>query len=223
MAAIFLSAGTDAKSVSAFQATYVDAVLGRATLAQTLQQALTRFGGDGFELGLKRLISAIGLDLSAAMPSTARVRLQALTQDLYQLQVVNTVLAGASALSNRLQREYCAKGFAPHALVRDLVVITGERWTSSERFSALAIQHAETLLAAQATFLVGVRGLLAGLPPAVFADKDSREQALDSAQTALDDIVEREEDEKDRQREEQDGDEDDQDDGGDRPHRGERQ
>ena len=200
------TAGPDAKAVAAFQATYVDVVLGKATLAQTLQQALTRFGAAGFEKGLKNLMAAIGLDLAATMPSTGRVRLQTLSQDLYQLQVVNTVLGGALALSNRLQRQLGAKGFAPDALVRDLVTMTGERWVSPDRFTGLARQYVDAFLAAQATFLVGVRGLLGGLPVAVFSDKEARERALESAQVALDEVAEREEDEKERQRQEQPGD-----------------
>lgn len=191
--------GTDAGSVAVFQSTYVDIVLGHGKLAQTLLAALSRFGSQGFELGLRRLISALGLDLSAAAPSTSPERLRALVQDMYQLQVVNTVLAGASRLADRLHQQYAVERFTPHELVRELVELTGERWSGAERFLSMASRYVQELLSARATFLVGVRTLLTDFPPGVYADKDAREQMLGSAQTALDEVVEREEEQQERQ------------------------
>ena len=200
------SSASDAAGVAHFQQTYVDIVLGEPTLHQTLQQALRRFGAQGFADGLALLMKAIGQDLSAAHPSTSAVRLRALVQDLYQLQVVNTTLADARTLSGRLNDVYDNPAFAPEELVRDVVDITAQRWISPDRFATLSLGYAAVVLAARITFLVGVKGLLSGLPAGVFSDIDARSKILDSAQLALDEVAEREAQEQEQQDEQQDDD-----------------
>jgi len=181
----------DAQGVQAFQDTYRDIVLGENTLGKTLDLALERFGGKDVARGLKQLVAALGQDLAAARPSTEPSRLQALTGDLYHLQVAATVLEGCGELSGALQ----AKGLGKidgERLMRDLVSVTGEKWIGESRFSGMARQHGVTSLEGRIAFLTGVKAMLRELPLQVFPDSDTRQSILNAVQEALDIAIDEE-------------------------------
>lgn len=192
-AAVAASQGHDGAQVAQFQQTYSDLVLGAPTLVQTLQLALQRFGSSGLAQGLQGLIAALGADLAAARPSTSPVRLQSLLQDLYRLEVAVTVLDGASALSSALQQRHGAKPFDAELLVKELVAISGERWTAASRFENLADRLQVHELPARIGLLTGIKALLRDLPPSVFVDAEARSTTLAAVQEALDVVIGKEE------------------------------
>lgn len=192
-AAVAASQGHDGAQVAQFQQTYSDLVLGAPTLVQTLQLALQRFGSSGLAQGLQGLIAALGADLAAARPSTSPVRLQTLLQDLYRLEVAVTVLDGASALSSALQQRHGAKPFDAELLVKELVAISGERWTAASRFENLADRLQMHDLPARIGLLTGIKALLRDLPPSVFVDAEARSTTLAAVQEALDAVIGKEE------------------------------
>ncbi|WP_323018730.1 type III secretion system gatekeeper subunit SctW [Castellaniella sp.] len=176
---------SDAQGVQTFQSTYRDIVLGENTLGKTLGLALERFGGKDMARGLTQLVAALGQDLSSTRPSTDPRRLQALTSDLYHLQVAATVLEGCTDLSGNLQ----SKGLgAPDSerLMRDLVSLTSEKWLSESRFTSLTQQHGVTTPEGRIMLLTGIKSLLRDLPVPVFPDSDTRQGILSAAQDALD-------------------------------------
>jgi type III secretion protein W len=184
------------EDVAEFQQTYRDVVLGDSSIAQTLKLVLERLSGDaGDDLGrgLHGLIKALGTDLSAARPSTDRNRLEALVRDLYQLEVVSTVLEGCQQLQQSLASRHNFDALKPFELMKDLVGVTGEKWVSGSRMTALAERMGLNDAAARVTFLTGVKAALRDLPPIVFADADSRQSILNAAQEALDEAIDREE------------------------------
>jgi len=182
---------SDARGVQSFQDTYRDIVLGENSLGRTLDLALERFGGKDVGRGLKQLVLALGQDLSSTRPSTSPQRLQALTGDLYHLQVAVTVLDGCAELSDGLR----AKGLgAPDGerLMRDLVGLTGDKWLNESRFTALAQQHGVTSPEGRVAFLAGVKALMRDLPIQVFPDPDARQATLNAIQDALDMAIDEE-------------------------------
>ena len=188
----------DGQGVSSFQSTYQDVVLGENSLSQTLQLLLQRLGGpegDDLGRGMQSMIKALGHDLSAARPSTDSNRLQALVQDLYQLEVAATVLDGCRELGDRLAEKYAVARFGAAQLMTDLVAITGEKWVASSRFANLADRQGVHGIEPQIVFHKAVKDLLREMPPRVFSDGDVRQSVLDAAQQALDEAIEREEDE----------------------------
>ncbi|MFC4297773.1 type III secretion system gatekeeper subunit SctW [Castellaniella hirudinis] len=181
----------DAQGVQSFQDTYRDIVLGENSLGKTLDLALDRFGSKDVGRGLQQLVLALGQDLSSARPSTSPQRLQALTGDLYHLQVAVTVLDGCTELSGKLQ----AKGLgAPdnERLMRDLVGLTGDKWLNESRFTALAQQHGVTSPEGRVAFLAGIKALMRDLPIQVFPDPDARQATLNAIQDALDMAIDEE-------------------------------
>jgi type III secretion protein W len=181
-----------AQDVRTLQEVYADTVLGQNTLAQTLQLALERFGAAGFAGGLKALINSLGLDLAAARPSTDPVRLQVLVTDLYQLEVIHTVLDKADQLGQTLARRHGVEPPASDRLVRDLVGLTSERWLSASRFTGLAQSYGIGDVTAQIGLLSGAKTLLRELPPRVFPDMEARGNLLTALQEALDTLIEQE-------------------------------
>jgi type III secretion protein W len=188
--------GRDAGEVAAFQSTYRDVVLGDASLAQTLNLVIERLGGpqgEDFSRGLQGLIKALGADLSAARPSTDANRLQALVQDLYQLEVAATVLDGCRELSATLATKHGQSGMEPVALMKDLVTVTGERWVGAARFTAMAERFNLQDVGAQIAFHTATKAMVREMPPKVFPDQEARQAVIDAAQGALDAAIDKEE------------------------------
>ena len=185
--------GSDAATVAQFQDTYAEVALGAPTLAQTLTLALDRFGLQGFAKGLQGLVAALGADLSATRQSTSPEKLQTLVSDLFQLEVVHTVLDGAQDLAQGLQLRHGHPGLDAELLVKQLVAISAERWVSSSRFETLANELGVHDNAARIGLLTGIKALLKDLPPRVFPDPEARQTTLDALQGALDAEIAREE------------------------------
>lgn len=181
----------DPAGVARFQQTYRDVVLGETTLSKTLALALERFGDADLGRGLKQLIAALGHDLAAARPSTDTGRLQVLVSDLYHLEVAATVLDGCADLGARLSSRHGTGLDAPR-LMRDLIGITGERWVSDSRFTALASQQNVIAVDARVVFLAGVKSMVKDLPTQIFPDADVRHSILSAAQQALDVAIDEE-------------------------------
>lgn len=183
-----------AADVVDFQQTYVDVVMGEATLNQTLLLALDRFGENELAAGLARLTRALGQDLAAARPSADPTRLQNLVQDLYHLGVATTVLEGCQSLLADLRaRHACAPDQGAVELMKDLVGISVENWLSPSRFTQLSEKFGAAEVAPQIVFVGGVKDLLHGMPPKVFVDGEQRFSVFQAVQQALDAAIDREE------------------------------
>jgi type III secretion protein W len=185
-----------AEGVETFQQAYTDIVLGEPTFAKTLQLVLQRLAGaegEDFKRALKALLCALGADLSAARSSTDPVRLQALVQDVYQLEVAGTVLDGCAQLSQRMASQFNVAGVIPLALMQELVALTTERWITPQRLRALAQRFLVAHVRARIAFHTGTKTLLRKMPTKVFADAESREGVLGSVQLVLDEDAAEEE------------------------------
>lgn len=189
-----------AEDIARFQATYQDVVLGHPSLAQTLQLVLERLGGptgEDFARGLQGLVKALGADLAATRPSQDGNRLQALVQDLYQLEVTATVLDGCKELNAALTTRFGTRGFEPVQLMKELVAVSGEKWVSASRFTGLAdrlgVSGGTNGVGASIAFQTAVKALVRDLPTKVFPDADVRQSTLNAVQEALDQAIDQEE------------------------------
>lgn len=182
------------EEIAAFQSNYRDVVLGDNSLAQTLKLVLERMtgkAGEDFKRDLGNLIKALGADLSAARPSVDSNRLQAIVQDLYQLEVIATVLDGCEELVAKTGA--AAGGGTPFELAKDLVAVTGEKWVGSARFVGIADRLGVHDVGARIAFQTGVKALLREMPPKVYPDPDVRQSIINAAQEALDLAIDQEE------------------------------
>lgn len=180
----------DADKTAAFQATYRDAVLDAPGLGAMLKGALERFGTDDYRGAVRSLIRALGDDLAATRGSSMQPnRLNAVLQDLYQMEVLATMLDGCQALSTRMTKEHNVPPALPGNLMQDLICASGERWSNASRFSAIADKYGARQPTARVSFLTQLKQLVRNMPIKVFADTDARTNVLDAAQSALDDAV----------------------------------
>ena len=181
----------------AFRAVYRDSVLGAADIAATLNHLLQAAGGDrgsDFSRVLQTMVAALGLDLAAARPSTDPVRLQSLVSDLYQLEVIATVVDRCGELSQSLNARHGLAPFSATGMAGALVSLTGERWIDAARLTRVAEQFgAHEPPTCTVDFLAGARNALRDLPVKVFASPEARQTLLDAAQGAVDSAVDREE------------------------------
>src|SRR5262249_37685771 len=129
-------------------------------------------------------------DLAATRGTSAQPsRLHAVLQDLYQMEVLATMLDGCQGLTTKMSKEYGLPPAKPGDLLQDLVSASGERWSNATRFSAIADKYSVPAPNARVTFLTQIRLLVRNMPPKVFVDTDARTNVLDAAQGALDDAV----------------------------------
>ncbi len=74
-------------------------------------------------------------------------------------------------------------------LMRELVVVTGEKWVGASRFTSMADRWGITDVQARIVFLTGVKRLIREMPVKVFPDLDVRQSILNAAQDALDQAI----------------------------------
>jgi type III secretion protein W len=96
--------GVDTAGAQQFRDTYRDIVLGRSDLAGTFDELLQRHGLEDFPRVVPALIKSLGEDLSSVRPSRDPERMQAILQDLYNLEVTVTVLEQSRALSETVAK-----------------------------------------------------------------------------------------------------------------------
>ncbi len=140
--------GNDKTAVDLFRTTYRDAVLGEATLAETLSLLIQRFGEE-LETGISLLRQALGADLAALQPSCQPERLHAILADLYQLTVAITVLQRCRLMVDRMERHYPITKLQTLVLMQDIIKWTTESWVvqyhAIQLMEKYQIDHAEYL------------------------------------------------------------------------------
>jgi type III secretion system YopN/LcrE/InvE/MxiC family regulator len=183
--------------VPAFRSAYKDAVMGQEGLAATVRHMLDMVPqgqGQDFLGVLAQMRTALGLDLAATNPSCEPARLQLLVSDLFNLEVIGTVLDEGQQLSYTLVARHAVTPISPTALTTDLLLIAGDRWVDGARFETLGKRLVSPDdLGAQVSLHTGVRALLRHLPVQVFASMESRQTVIDASQAALDQSIDREE------------------------------
>lgn len=186
-------AADDPGRSAGFRECYRETVLGREALGDTFNAILDRFGGDDTRRSISALIRAVGDDLAARGPSTAPAELRSILEDLYQLEVLATVLDGCNELKDVMARDFDVPALPVDKLMKRLVGLAGERWVGSDRFTGLARDLNATAPGADVAFLTRTKGILRDIPLKVFADPDSRDKVIQAAQEALDLAIEDEE------------------------------
>lgn len=180
-----------------FRGGYRDAVVGQASVVDTLRHLLSLVPhgqGEDYSRVLDTLRQALGLDLAAARPSGDPVRLQALVDDLSHLKVISTVVDFCQQLSNTLRDRHGVAPFSATGLTAELVTLTGERWVDVSRVSRLSENFGvQAHLTANVDFMSGTRNALREFPLQVFSSTEARTSLLDVAQQALDAAIDREE------------------------------
>ena len=77
-------------------------------------------------------------------------------------------------------------------MMKALVAVTGEKWVGATRFTAMEQQHQLKEVPAQIAFHSTARDVLRQIPPAIFADTDTRQSILNASQEALDMAIDKE-------------------------------
>ncbi|MGE0329460.1 MAG: TyeA family type III secretion system gatekeeper subunit [Ramlibacter sp.] len=191
----------DAEGVENFQQAYTDIVLGEKNFAQTLLTVLKRLPaarGDDFRNGLQALLLALGADLSAASPSRDVVRLQALVQDVYRLEVAGSVLDNCTRLSERVAQRHGLETVDALELMKELVSYTSERWVLPTRLTAMAERFQVAGLPERLAFHSGVRAIVRQMPELVFDSAEARLGVVETTQKVYDDTVRAEQDRQDQ-------------------------
>ncbi len=176
---------------------YQDAVLGSASLSDTLGKLVSAADGgkpEDFLRVHKSMVSALGLDMAAARSSTDKVKLQALASDLFHLATISTVIRQCEQSMTALAARFTKQPVPATQLAGDLVRLTGERWVDAGRIQRLASQHGlDAPPACEVQFMQSVRSGLSSMPVQVFASAEARSSLIDAVQGALDAAIEREE------------------------------
>jgi len=186
-----------AGEIREFQTTYRDLVIGSPNLAEMLKTILERFGDKDFAEGLKALLKALGNDVVAARPSVDPVRLRLLIEDIYRVEIFNTLIEDATALGKGLIKHHWCADFPVLLYLKELVSLTGERWINPTRFATLPGKF--SIANPEASILLVTQSLraLRGMPVKIYENVDSRQEILNAGQDALDELIRADEDEND--------------------------
>lgn len=96
--------GAGPEGAQLLRGTYRDVVLGESDLATTFDKVVETHGLTDFPRIVPALIKALGEDLSSVRPSRDPERMQAILQDLYNLEVAVTVLEQARVLAETVEK-----------------------------------------------------------------------------------------------------------------------
>lgn len=182
----------DANRAESLRECYRETVLGRESLGETFNSVLERFGSKNVRRSIEFLVRAAGDDLGSRGPSTDPAELKSILEDLYQLEVLATVLDGCNEMSAAMERDFSVFTVEPEALMKRLIGLTGERWITSDRVAGLGRDMGVYDVEANVGFLSRLRGILREMPLKVFTDPESRDRLLSAAQEALDLAIEEE-------------------------------
>jgi type III secretion protein W len=181
----------------AVRGAYQDAVVGSASLADTLARLVAAADGgqpEDFLRVHKSMVSALGLDMAAARSSTDKVKLQALASDLFHMATISTVIQRCGQSMTALAARFATPPVPATQLAGDLIRLTGERWVDAGRIQRLASQFGlESPPACAVQFMQSVRATVSSMPVQMFATPEARNSVLDAVQGALDAAIEREE------------------------------
>jgi hypothetical protein len=200
---------------STFRAAYRDAVLGEASLIDTLKAVIGRFGEAGLQKGLALLLRALGEDLQSMRPSREPERLHLILADIQQLQSVGTVFADCRDLCKRMATLF-ALMLQPVPVLREMIGLTAEGAATPWAIDSLVngwlrlkdhqckqprrpglLDDEDDDAAAQAELdlpvhlLTALSGAVRGLPVKLFASAESRLMAIDAVQASLDQAIQR--------------------------------
>ena len=172
-----------------FRKVYRDAVIGYESFAATLDAVLTQFGDAHFEQGARLLLKGLAADLHAVHPSTQATRLNAILQDLYSLEAVNTLLIRCRLLVDQCAQTTPASGLTATSMTRDLLHITAEPYVTAYHFADIARKYGITDNEAQVEFFTGAMAAVRSMPLKIFRNDEARFKAIDAAQAALDALL----------------------------------
>lgn len=200
--------GPRAEDGDTFRAAYRDSVLGEESLAQSFKILLERFGEQSFESGTALLLKALAADMASMRPSLEPTRLNAILQDVYQLQAAGTVLTRCRALCERLAQQFLLI-LKPIDLTKDLVSLTTEAIATAWTFFEMARRYKITRKPKKheddkepeeeeegevrenklVAFLSGIMSAVRAMPPKLFPTDDHRMSTIDAVQESLDKVL----------------------------------
>lgn len=149
------------------------------------KQLLTSCDAAGFAASLEWLMRTLASDMQSGWASRDLSYLGVIRDNLGKAMTFKTVLAEAGELLSWLvSMQVVPKGDAV-ALTKEVVDLSSQRWLPATRVEQLSARFAASL-AARSRWWRRLKTFFGTLPMALFADEDSRNQALDTLQTCYD-------------------------------------
>lgn len=182
----------DAAKIASFRESYRETVLGRPSLHETFTSVLERFGADDLPRALHFLVKAVGDDLTARGPSLRGDELRSVLEDVYQLEVLATVLDGCRDLAASMEKNFGVASLSVKDLMSKLVGLTAERWITSSSITGMAQNFGVNATEAKIAFLTQVKTMAREFPLKIFPEIETRDKLLTAIQDALDQAIEEE-------------------------------
>lgn len=195
-------------NISVAAQTFADARLGdvgelrdfyRATaldfdnLADAYGAIVARYGEADFAQALAFLLKAAGDDLSAKGPSTSRVELKTVVDELYRLEVLGGLREQSHGLVAALRaRAAIREDYSGHALLQSILRLEAERAPGANQVLAIGQAMGLRDLETEIYFLRGLGELTREIPLKAYQDPAQREKLRGAVQDALDDAITRE-------------------------------
>ncbi|MDR2390616.1 MAG: type III secretion system gatekeeper subunit SctW [Planctomycetota bacterium] len=174
---------------------YRRTILGQGGISAMLEAILERCSGDGFQAKVDFLRLAVGVDLSAALPSIDKRELESMNNDLFQLRALGNFTRefGGDLDKLREKREKPPLPGAGLETLRLICKVKDERLIDLGGLASCLALERERDPSYDVLALTGAHNLIRRLPERLFAGEDSRQRLLAASQKLLDAAVDMEE------------------------------
>lgn len=183
---------------------YRFSILGGQSITSIYTAIMSRYGEAQFAQSLEFLLRASGSDLEgkALGSSMEPTQLKSAVDDIFHVQALGNTYRSLSELLDKTGRLFSLwpaglarpGTYSAHDLMKEILQMTGQRWTDPESFLRLATAAGINPLVARIYFLTQLRERVRLLPLKLFfASPETREKLLEALQTSLDREISREE------------------------------
>lgn len=174
---------------------YMDEVAAHEGILGSFDSIMDKYGAQGYTEAVEYLLRAAGDDLAGMKSTDDLARQKHIIDNLYQLEVMNTVRERVDGTFSRLE----ANGYKVNPektgrdVMRDIFTMVQNPYQASElKVTSLARSVAPSPIQGQISFLRELRAVVAVIPPKVFNEGDMgeaqrlREQVIDVITQAQD-------------------------------------
>ena len=169
---------------------YRGEVLGFTTPQDCYRSLIATRGAGRLAAALEFLLAAVGADMQATTPSTAREELRRIMLDLQCVEVLKTVLESLDGLKTRMREQFGERCLLSGEVMTGRVVdMTEQEFVGGPTVLALLDSCGLQRLLSRLDFMTQLVSVFRLLSPRMFRSEEDRFRMVDSAQEVLDGLV----------------------------------
>ncbi len=190
---VSVSAGDLGVPPSGLRVLYRDTLIDFESYEKTFAALLDKFGPDELPAAVQYLIKALGTDMNAVTPSSAKAAIKEVMDGLYMVESLGTIYKEARNLLKSAGERHGGHGVSERQIIEPLL-----KYKDAPLLLEMQILRDMPFLTSDnpsrdAELTQGVRDLVRAMPHKIFVSPESRQNTLNAFQEVLDKAIDREE------------------------------